>query len=107
MKAEFAKGDDGKAITGIYARMLYSQAELMSGMEIENPAEFSRDINTLILGFDKAVEAENTTEAPAEAPASDAGDSVEPPTAETEPAEDGVETETTADESPTSDETEK
>lgn len=50
LKDEFAKGDEGKAKVFVYASLLYNQAVLISGMTIDNPVEFGKDICSIITG---------------------------------------------------------
>lgn len=50
LKDEFAKGDEGKAKVSVYASLLYNQAVLISGMTIDNPVEFGKDICSIITG---------------------------------------------------------
>jgi len=46
----FAKGDadDGKALTATYARLIYDQAVLISGLTIEDPVKLGEDICKII-----------------------------------------------------------
>lgn len=53
----FADGDEAHEKAAVYIRLLYDQAELMSGLEINDPSRFSDDVNSLILG--KKIEHEN------------------------------------------------
>ena len=48
MKDCFDKGDEGKEEVARYANLLYNQALLISGLTIEDPVSFAKEINKLI-----------------------------------------------------------
>ncbi|MGN0709409.1 MAG: molecular chaperone HtpG [Anaerovoracaceae bacterium] len=81
----YADGDEGREKAAVIIRLLYDQAELMSGLEINDPSRFSDDVNSLILG--KKVSAEKPAGSPSE-------------TAETENTADGEAAEEAPDENP-------
>ena len=50
LQETFAKGDgaEGKDLTATYARLLYDQALLISGLTIDDPAKLGEDICRVI-----------------------------------------------------------
>ena len=50
MQDAFGDGTDesGKELTAVYARLLYDQAAMISGLSIQDPARMAQDIDTLI-----------------------------------------------------------
>ena len=50
MQDSFGDGTDesGKELTAVYARLLYDQAAMISGLSIQDPAKMAQDIDTLI-----------------------------------------------------------
>lgn len=50
MQESFGDGTDeaGKDLTAVYARLLYDQAAMISGLSIQDPARMAQDIDTLI-----------------------------------------------------------
>lgn len=49
MKNCFDKGDEGKDEVARYANLLYNQALLISGLTIDDPVSFAKEINKLII----------------------------------------------------------
>ncbi len=50
LQDEFKNGEEGKAKVKVFANLLYNQAVLISGMTIDNPVEFGKDICSIITG---------------------------------------------------------
>jgi molecular chaperone HtpG len=48
LQETFARGDEGKELTAVYARLLYDQALLISGLTIDDPARLGDDICKVI-----------------------------------------------------------
>ena len=48
LKNAFAQGDSGKDTVKTYADLLYNQAVLISGLSVEDPVTFAKEICSLI-----------------------------------------------------------
>ena len=50
MREAMTEGDSGKEKVKLYTQLLYDQALLMNGMTVDDPAQFSENINRIITG---------------------------------------------------------